>query len=117
MTQARRTRLSASAPACITFRTDIHRHYGDMHRGLIMTRTGMVILTVAAALLAACGYSADTAGIQGTGSPAPAAAVGPITGFGSIFVSGVEYTTSNAQILIDGQAGAETQLQTGQVVT
>ena len=82
-----------------------------------MTRTGTVILTVAAVLLAACGYSADTAGIQGTGSPSPAAAVGPVTGFGSIFVNGVEYTTSNAQILIDGQAGAETQLQTGQVVT
>ena len=82
-----------------------------------MTRTGTVILTIAAVLLAACGYSADTAGIQGTGSPTPAAAVGPITGFGSIFVNGVEYTTSNAQILIDGQAGAETQLQTGQVVT
>ena len=82
-----------------------------------MTRTGTLILTVAVALLAACGYSADTAGIQGTGSPAPAAAVGPITGFGSIFVNGVEYTTSNAQILIDGQAGGETQLQTGQVVT
>ena len=82
-----------------------------------MTRTSTVILTVAAVLLAACGYSADTAGIQGTGSPVPAAAVGPVTGFGSIFVNGVEYTTSNAQILIDGQAGAETQLQTGQVVT
>ena len=82
-----------------------------------MTRTGTLILTVALVLLAACGYSADTAGIQGTGSPAPAAAVGPITGFGSIFVNGVEYTTSNAQILIDGQAGGETQLQTGQVVT
>src|SRR4029077_9831848 len=118
MTLARRTRPSASASACTTFRTDIRRHHGHgMHRATTITRTGTLILTVAVVLLAACGYSADTAGIQGTGSPAPAAAVGPITGFGSIFVNGVEYTTSNAQILIDGQAGAETQLQTGQVVT
>jgi hypothetical protein len=82
-----------------------------------MNRTGAVILTIAALLLAACGGSLVTAGIQGSGSPAPAAAVGPITGFGSVFVNGIEYSTSGAQILIDGQAGTETQLQTGQVVT
>jgi hypothetical protein len=80
-----------------------------------MTRTG-ITLAIAAMLLAACGGSTDVAGIEGTGSPAPAAAVGPITGFGSVFVDGVEYTTSGAQIFIDGQAGTEAQLQTGQVV-
>ena len=68
-------------------------------------------------LLAACGGSTDVAGIQGSGSPVPAAAIGPITGFGSIFVNGVEYATSGAQIMIDGQAGTETQLHAGQVVT
>ena len=82
-----------------------------------MNRMGAMLLTIAALLLAACGASMVTAGIQGSGSAAPAAAVGPITGFGSIFVNGVEYTTSGAQILIDGQAGTESQLQTGQVVT
>jgi len=42
---------------------------------------------------------------------------GPITGFGSIFVNGVEYTTTNAQIRIDDQTGAETELHVGDIVT
>ncbi len=74
-------------------------------------------LSTALVLLSACGGSTDVAGIQGTGSPSPVSAVGPITGFGSIFVGGVEYSTAGAQISIDGQAASETQLSTGQVVT
>jgi hypothetical protein len=79
-------------------------------------RTRLVIGTVALMLLTSCG-GIDVAGIQGSGSPTPAAAVGPITGFGSVFVNGVEYVTSNAQILIDQQPGMEAQLRAGQVVT
>jgi hypothetical protein len=85
-----------------------------------MNRTRTAITAAAAMLLAACGGSIDVAGIQGTGSPAPAAtaaAVGPITGFGSVFVNGVEYITSSAQILIDNQPGTEAQLHAGQIVT
>jgi hypothetical protein len=67
-------------------------------------------------LLASCD-GPYVAGIQGSGGPAPAAAVGPITGFGSVFVNGVEYVTSGAQILIDGQPSAEAQLRAGQIVT
>ena len=78
-------------------------------------RTG--IGAAAAMLLVACGGSTLVAGIEGSGSPAPAAAVGPITGFGSVFVNGVEYGTSNAQILIDNQPGTEAQLHAGQIVT
>jgi hypothetical protein len=81
-------------------------------------RTFMVIGAAAAMLLASCN-EIDVAGIQGSGSPTPAAAaaVGPITGFGSVFVNGVEYITANAQILIDRQPGTEAQLHAGQVVT
>ncbi|MFL6606248.1 MAG: DUF5666 domain-containing protein [Steroidobacteraceae bacterium] len=82
-----------------------------------MKCTRTVIAAVAAMLLAASCDGIDVAGIQGSGSPTPAAAVGPITGFGSVFVNAVEYTTSNAQILIDHQAGTEAQLRAGQVVT
>jgi len=80
--------------------------------------TRIVISAVAVTLLASCNGSADVAGIQGSGGPAPAAvaAVGPITGFGSVFVNGVEYVTSGAQILIDHQPGTEAQLHAGQVV-
>ena len=79
------------------------------------TRTRIVIGIAAAMLLAACDGPL-VAGIQGSGSPAAAAAEGPITGFGSVFVNGVEYITSNAQILIDHQPATEAQLHAGQVV-
>jgi hypothetical protein len=85
---------------------------------MTVKRTIVVIGAAAAMLLASCN-EIDVAGIQGSGSPTPAAAaaVGPITGFGSVFVNGVEYITSNAQILIDRQPGTEAQLHAGQVVT
>jgi len=85
---------------------------------MTVKRTFVVIGAAAAMLLASCN-EIDVAGIQGSGSPTPAAAaaVGPITGFGSVFVNGVEYITANAQILIDRQPGTEAQLHAGQVVT
>jgi Domain of unknown function (DUF5666) len=77
----------------------------------------LTVFAAAAAMLLASCDGAEFAGIQGSGGPAPAAAVGPITGFGSIFVNGVEYVTSGAQILIDNSAGTEAQLHAGQIVT
>src|SRR5258707_631006 len=79
-----------------------------------MKRTFTTIVAAAVLLLASCGGSTQLAGIQGSGS---SIASGPITGFGSIFVNGVEYVTSNAQIRIDDQPGAESQLLAGEVVT
>src|SRR6266702_7662638 len=76
----------------------------------------MMIGTAVAMLLASCDGT-NVAGIQGSGGPTPAAAVGPITGFGSVFVNGVEYITSNGQISIDHQPGTEAQLHAGDVVT
>jgi hypothetical protein len=59
------------------------------------------------------------AGIQGSGSPLAngASAVGPVSGFGSIFLDGIEYSTSAAQIRIDDQAATESQLRVGQIVS
>ena len=54
-----------------------------------------LFVAAAALLLAACSGPTQLAGIQGSGA---AVAYGPITGFGSIFVNGVEYATSSAQI-------------------
>jgi hypothetical protein len=51
-------------------------------------------------------------GITGVGF-----AQGTVTGFGSIFVNGVEFSTSAAQIHIDDQPGTESDLKIGQVVT
>jgi len=44
-------------------------------------------------------------GIGGTGSVATVAA-GPVTGFGSVFVSGNEFDTNGAVITVDGQTNA-----------
>ena len=44
-------------------------------------------------------------------------ATGPVTGFGSVFVSGNEFETNGAVITVDGQANAgEGQLKKGMVV-
>lgn len=60
-----------------------------------------------------------TAGIQGSGAPVASGvtSVGPISGFGSIFLDGVEYSTSGAQIRVDDQSGTEAQLKVGQIIT
>ncbi len=72
---------------------------------------------LAAVALVSCGGGEQVGGIQGSGRTSPALVVGPITGFGSIFVNGIEYATSAAQIHIDGQQGSEAQLRVGQIVT
>ncbi|HWL86179.1 MAG TPA: DUF5666 domain-containing protein, partial [Polyangiaceae bacterium] len=40
-----------------------------------------------------------------------------ITGFGSVFVNGVEFSTSGATIVLDGNPAAESNLRVGMVVT
>ncbi len=53
-------------------------------------------------------------GISGSGAPI---ALGTIDAFGSIFVNGVEFDTSNAEIIVDGQVSSEDDLNVGMVVT
>ncbi len=43
-------------------------------------------------------------------------ASGPITGFGSVIVNGVRYSTSGALVTVDGQPATESDLRIGQVV-
>ena len=72
-------------------------------------------------LVAACGGGGDAGsgptnppivGIDGGGFSS-----GTITGFGSVIVNGVRFTTTSASITIDGRSGAsETELKVGQVV-
>lgn len=83
-----------------------------MHRAI-----QIMSAATAAVLLTSCGPGTQVAGIEGTGAPAPVTATGPITGFGSIFVNGVEYSTTGAEIEIDDQPGTESQLAIGEVVT
>ena len=75
---------------------------------------------VTVVLLQACSSGSEqVAGIDRGGAPiaATVGSSGTITGFGSIFVNGVEYDTASANIRIDGAAGTEADLRVGQVVT
>ncbi len=53
----------------------------------------------------------------GGGIDGSAVVSGPIQGFGSIFVRGIEFDTTDAMITIDGQAASESDLRLGMVVT
>lgn len=84
------------------------------------------LLTIMLAVLASCGggsvggsgATVAEGGIGGTGI-----SNGPITGFGSIFVNGVEYDTRNAEILVEGvnvgtgDSAVLNNLAVGKVVT
>lgn len=81
---------------------------------------GATAAFVTVVLLQACSSGSEqVAGIDRGGAPVATAvgSSGTITGFGSIFVNGVEYDTASANIRIDGAAGTEADLRVGQVVT
>ena len=59
-----------------------------------------------------------TSGIEGTGLHRNAiVSNGRISGLGSIFVEGIEYSLDSATILVDGRTGTGSDLNVGQVVT
>lgn len=80
------------------------------------TKLKLTTLAVAAALgLSGCLQGEDTA----TNPLAKPDVVtsGVITGFGSVFINGVEYETDTAAFNIDDIAGAESQLKVGMYIT
>jgi hypothetical protein len=60
--------------------------------------------------MTACGSASMGGGIAGTSS-----VVGAISGFGSIVVAGIEFDTTNAQITIEGNPAAASDLRLGMV--
>ena len=67
-------------------------------------------------LLASCSPGPQAGGgIGGTGRLTSIAS-GPITGFGSIFVSGTEYETTDTSMVVDGQPGSQRDLKKGMLV-
>ena len=94
------------------------------------TFSGVISTTAAGALLVfglvACGGGGGSSNNNppaSGGNPPPAggidgvgAAIGPITNFGSIFVNGVEFSTSSAQIRIEDRPGTELELEVGDIV-
>jgi hypothetical protein len=69
-------------------------------------------------VLAACGGGGGGAGGGATAGIARGGIIasGPITGFGSVYVNGVRYSTTGATITVDDQPGTESDLRIGQVV-
>ena len=77
------------------------------------------LTSLAAAMTLALGITACGGGGGGSSTPAStvsASSVGVITGFGSVFVNGVEYDTSGSSILRDGVSASESDLAVGMVV-
>lgn len=84
-----------------------------MKNGTLFPRLGKDILlasTLSLGLLS-CGAELVTAGISGTGI-----VVGVITGFGSIYVNGVEYDIEQASFDIDGQTEFATAAEAQQLL-
>lgn len=79
---------------------------------------GSLMIALAAAIVGACTRDGGTAGIDGTGVRAPVAAVayGRVTEFGSVWVDGVRYDTTNAVFMIDGEPGTQADLGIGDIV-
>lgn len=67
-------------------------------------------------MLASCSPGPQAGGgIGGTGRLTSVAS-GPITGFGSVFVSHTEYETTDTSMMIDGQPGSQRDLRKGMLV-
>lgn len=78
------------------------------------------IVVPGALALVVCACGGGSSGQIGASGSASAAGIsvssGPITGFGSVFVNGVEYDTSQAQILMNGVQGTQDDLRVGMMI-
>ena len=92
-----------------------------------LTRRKFILPAAASLLLAACGGGGGDDTSSGPATPPPgqppptgsAKAVfvsGAISGFGSVIVNGVRYSTTGATVTIDDRPGTESELRAGQVV-
>ncbi len=77
-----------------------------------------ITLAVTATLgLAACNDTGSGSAANQQAITAAKSTTGVITGFGSVFVNGVEYETDTASVEMDGAAAAESGLKIGMVIT
>src|SRR3984893_18671715 len=79
-----------------------------------MNKVIPTILLAAAAALVACGGGSGLSRAPPSGS-APVMSTGTITGFGSIYVNGVHFKTTNATIRKNGQVVAQSALKVGEI--
>jgi hypothetical protein len=71
-----------------------------------------LVAAIVAAYVVACGGAGSSSSMSGM---KPVMATGVITGFGSIFVDGIHFQTTNATIRKNGQTVAQSQLAVGEV--
>ena len=70
-----------------------------------------ILCTLTVTGLVSCGSGSDS----DSTTSASTSTSGVITGFGSVYINGVEYETDNASVTIDGSQSAETDLGVGDV--
>lgn len=63
------------------------------------------------------GGGSGNGGSSGAPQSSPLLSKGVITGFGSVFVNGVEYETTGSSVSMDGSSASESDLRLGMVVT
>ena len=77
--------------------------------------TKIILSMVTALTIVACGGSGVGIGLAGIGGSGFIAS-GSISGFGSVFVNGVEYETDSATFDVDGDSGTQDDLAIGMIV-
>ena len=85
---------------------------------VLANRFGVLALSALLLALGACS-SSDSNDKDDTPPPVQTTgvlSVGTITGFGSVYVDGVRYDTSGAEVTMDGTSATEAQLRVGQYV-
>jgi len=78
------------------------------------TSTGRMVMLLVSMLICACNAEQQLAegGIEGTGRT-----IGPISGFGSVYVNGIRFDTSNTSFTFEGKPGSQDQLFQGMIIT
>jgi Domain of unknown function (DUF5666) len=69
------------------------------------------------AALSVAGCGGGTGGTGVTNNPTPTTSFGTITNFGSVFVNGIEFSTSGTSITLDDNPATQSDLRMGMVVT
>lgn len=75
----------------------------------------ILLIGITMFFLVACG-TADPGGLAGGGIGGTGISVGKITKFGSVYVNGVEFKTSDATITTDGKTAIQDDLEIGMIV-
>ena len=79
-------------------------------------KSKLAVAVVVALGISACNQAGNTT-TNATTSPVAKTTSGVITGFGSVFINGVEYDTTGTNFVVNGVAGNESSLKLGMVVT